>query len=248
MPLVGFAPPAPRKKRRFTIIELLVVIAIIAILAAMLLPALNNAREKARSTSCTNNLKQVVTAAIQYSADFKDHICAPIDAGSKPWAHWFTEHNYISKNTKVLACPSLKPIPADKYTVWGTYGMTCYTSWASDVYYYYRNKDKLGAFLVDNKGAVSISKMKRPGETMAFADTQVAEDATSSNTVMLKGSGWCQFYLNYSDIQSSAWALNHGKSGNSAYYDGHVDTRSLLQARKFEITKFIIGGNTVTSY
>lgn len=77
-----------KNKQNFTLIELLVVIAIIAILASMLLPALNKARDKAKSTSCKNVLKQLGTASLMYVEDYDGLTPGRGDGGSGAQWTW----------------------------------------------------------------------------------------------------------------------------------------------------------------
>jgi len=100
-----------RSRDFFTVIELLVVIAIIALLAAMLLPALANARSQAKMTSCTSNLRQLETAYLMYSNDYHGYLPCGVNMGNRDY--WLDDvvHMYISSKTvsedrlEVLHCP-----------------------------------------------------------------------------------------------------------------------------------------------
>lgn len=116
------------RRRGFTLIELLVVIAIIAILATMLLPVLNNARERARTATCINNLKQLGLAWMMYLDDYDEYF-PPVDQGNVCWAY---PGNY-SKNWIGFIAPYVEqikknyPLPTNKLVNGGDFVCICPT-------------------------------------------------------------------------------------------------------------------------
>jgi prepilin-type N-terminal cleavage/methylation domain-containing protein/prepilin-type processing-associated H-X9-DG protein len=128
------------RRRGFTLIELLVVIAIIAILAAILFPVFAQAREKARQTSCTSNLKQLATGIMMYAQDYDELLpranqdATTAECNAAPGGCWFPNllfwqqmaQSYI-KNFGVMACPSgmtgtVPSPPEPQLPAWGNYG------------------------------------------------------------------------------------------------------------------------------
>ena len=200
------------RKRSFTLIELLVVIAIIAILAGMLLPALNRAKQSALKTQCLNLKKQAMLALRMYSDDNKEMMLVPYLGGAKTnmgitaqpnssYVHFLQTHGYV-KGPKGFCCPLVESV---------------YLT-GNDIYYYGVFGLRQGLIprsVHDSYGAMySMNQVRKPSNLMLNVDTYMAK-----NQLDHKGSyiwSWGKDNVNH------ILAFGHLKEASIGYGDAHA--------------------------
>ena len=213
----------------FTLIELLVVIAIIAILAAILLPALSSARERGRSASCINILKQYALANTMY-ADSNKVFC-PVAVGNVyfygtrsgghgSFSYDLTQggflHDYMRNSKEAMLCPSFGSAAGiSDATQAAQVGGIGYNrlSWSGTV----GSSD-----LSISNGLTSPGRVKRPSDIIMFGDAGMYAGGRVSGTGYLVPNG-----VGMQDKNGSAH-FRHGNQANFAFVDGHAGSERFL--------------------
>jgi len=162
-----------RARKGFTLIELLVVIAIIAILAAILFPVFAKAREKARQTSCSSNMRQLGLGFIQYTQDY-DEKWPSVNYSTTTPSGW-AQHIYsYEKSTGVYKCP-------DDSTQ---------SSTGADAVSYSMNLNLQGNAQNNGYGGNNLASLSAPSSTVLAADTDLGA-ALDGSPAGQQGTGQC---------------------------------------------------------
>jgi len=202
-------------KRGFTLIELLVVIAIIAILAAILFPVFAKAREKARQSSCSSNLKQLGLAFLSYAQDYDETFPPFVTAGGF-WPDLI--ESYI-KNAQIKTCPSGK---------WTSCGSGCSRAgyaargWS---YAYNDNWSTTTGIAYSGVGR-ALGAVTYPSETILCQDGFCLE---------LDGAFYTGTLVRSSATYNIVWRHNDGV--NITFADGHVKWYKDLKAQWYDSTR-----------